>query len=752
MGDFGLSPASMSDATYLRLRNVELEIELRSVKDKLGEAHNNTQFLVSCLASAHASRPIVSANSIGSPLPRMQKENEYSTRQLGIPLDSSNETHLGNGLGDPQTRLHGFQHSLSHHASDIDPKKQSLVQPAHTQDLITFEGDEVPPITTNPVPVEYARAAKSSNKDAIGLGISKAEAPRGRLCNSTRGIDEEQEYIHGHGMYRRKKSNYHARPPSETYDKDASAPTGTWSSIDAAPPPEPEFVFDRPFLDAEHNRLLNAACFIEDMTKEEKRKHWIKMGREKGRHSAREWRLYYEKVIRPAFTAKSQRVGDTPKPALTRAPTGARALTDQDIDVGKLAEGHGDLDSHKAGATETVVEVPAVYDAADKTVPQRPQNLEQSASAPSTPIQAALEVVSTHPLANDFTKLYQGEPLVSYDDQNYDSSPGQQPRNVPTPSKLDISDCEAMASPSPLPDLKTTLQTPKTDDSPAINTPPTDSQDSSHLRSRPRFSALPSETSQSFYGSGSKNPSAFRTMLIYNIDARVTLARVVSAIRGGPIVKATFLETKGMKTIPPMTTNAAMIEFRDASAASAALDHWTENHFALQGCQSGVQPLTASILRTPTRQLPIKLERDMHTRGLTRVFYIVDEKLKRTPQKVMQLIMCCDSRQRRPLVLGRRENDVLFFEFANVRQATMAWDVVHRDQGTLRRLKKGFLPDPCSELGSEEEESAESEDESEVDSKEKEGEDVWEVENESDGASTCMNTPAASFEVYAADD
>jgi hypothetical protein len=767
MADFDLSLGSIDDATYLRLRNVQLETELRYVKEQLAQAHSGTQYLVGCFANAHASRPIASANSNGYLLQRMQEENEYLRRQLGITLDSSNETHLGQGVESPQTRPRALQHSLSHHASDVDPPKDSLVQPAHANDLLTFEVDEVSPTTTNlqspvesfstyvnarpsfthspfdksftsysSVPAEYARTAKSSNKDAVGLGISKAEARHGKLYDSPRGIDEEPEYVHSHGICRPKESNYYAKPPYETHEKVASAPTGLWSSIHAAPPPEPELVFDRPFLDAEHNRLLNAACFIEDMTGEERKMHWIRMGREKGRHSAKEWKLYYEKVVRPAFIAKSKKAGDT---ATAIRPTGTCALTDQDIHVEKLAEGPGDVDSYEIGTAATAVETPAVDDTADNTLLQLPHDLGRSASALSTPDQDAPEAVQSHLLADDFTKSHQRKLSSNTKDQDLDSAPKRQLGNAPTPSKLGISDFETMASTSPHRNLKAIVYTPMTDTCPAIDTPPTDPQDSTLLRPRPRFSPFPTQTSQISYSFGNKVPSPFRTMLVSNMAAGVTLARVVSAIRGGRIVKATFLETKGMKTMPPMTTNAVTIEFLDASAASAALDHWTEEHAALQGCQSGVQPLTASILRTPTRPLPAKLGFDMRERGLTRVFYIVDEMQKWTPEKVMGEIMQSDIRQRRPLVAGRRENDVLFFEFADVRHAAMAWDVVDRDQWALRGLKKGFLPDPCSEMGSEGKDDAE-------------GAGGSNVENESDGGSTMMNTPMASFEVNTCDD
>ena len=738
MADFGLSPASMDDVTYLRVRNTQLETELRFVKEQLAQAQSGTQCILGYVANAHASDQISSANSNERLLQHVQKENEFLRGLLAITVK-----------GNPRPN-----DLLKFEVAEASPTNTALQSPGEssTSYFNTAQSSDRSPSNESPTtdssgPDEHPRTIQTSKKEVVGLGIFINGIEHQKSPNLALLIDVDPEHTYSHGTTRPKETKYSATLPHATHKEVASAPRGLWESYHAPPPPEPQLVFDRPFQDSEHNRLMSAACFIEDLTKEGKEKHWKRMSREQGRHSAREWKLYYEKVVQPAYIAKRKKADKAATTLPTRGPTGVSALTEQDHHVERLAEVHGDLDSHKASAAETLVEIPAVKDTADNTLLDFAQDLERSASALPTPSHAAPEVVSNDHLAYDFIKPHQRELTLNHDGQDLDN-PAEKLDNAPTPSTLGIGDFEAIASPSPLLDPTIGMYTPETDDSPDINSPPIDLRDSEPLHSRSGFSTLPTKpsqkASQTANGFGKGNPSTFRMLLISNIISHATLAKVVSLIRGGQIVKATFLETNGMKTNPPTTTNAAMIEFLDAPAASAARDHWNEEQAALQGFQSGVHPLTASVPEIPTRKLPTKLQSDMRKRGLSRVFYVVDERHKWTPEKVMEEIMRCDTRQRRPLVTGLREGDVLFFEFADVRHAAMAWEVVDRNQWALRGIKKGFLPDPCEEMAreeivSEENEAAEDADESEV-------------EDESDGGSTTMNTPVASFEVDSCDD
>ena len=134
-----------------------------------------------------------------------------------------------------------------------------------------------------------------------GLGISNLGLRDPDKHDSPLGLHLKQNPVTGHG-------GNSPRLQAPTPSRPKSRYSELWTSIHAPPTPEPELVFERAFLDGEHNRLTNSACFVEEMTGGEREEHWIKLGRESGRHSAKEWKLYYERVVLPAYRAKVKTV------------------------------------------------------------------------------------------------------------------------------------------------------------------------------------------------------------------------------------------------------------------------------------------------------------------------------------------------------------------------------------------------------------------------------------------------------------
>jgi hypothetical protein len=127
------------------------------------------------------------------------------------------------------------------------------------------------------------------------------------------------------------------------------AMSGLGTSIHTSSPPEPRLVSFKPFFDEDHNRLLNAACSIEDMTAEEREMHWITMSREKDHHTAKEWKLYYERVARPAYITKSKSVEGASTTSPKTGPTAGNTLTDQDCHAEKVEELKSVVTSSKQG-------------------------------------------------------------------------------------------------------------------------------------------------------------------------------------------------------------------------------------------------------------------------------------------------------------------------------------------------------------------------------------------------------------------
>jgi hypothetical protein len=529
--------------------------------------------------------------------------------------------------------------------------------------------------------------------------------------------------------------------PFETDAAVVPASTKQWCAIRSPPLSEAELVFDGRFFDHEHNRLLNSACFIEEMTGEEREQHWMMLGREKGMHSAREWKMYYEKIIRPTYLTRTQKAEASPATTSTNATRDGTVLVEEG-DTERLAEAHTkpvDSESSELEMLEAGTYEPSINKDGRNVVSGDIQTSNSTVKGPEMPDQAVTELLTYHRRTNDSIEAHQRSDLMHKTSQASENILEGQISSVAMPSKVGGNATIKTTSSPAFSDLKTTIYTPNTNSTSNAAIPPTVLQSTTPLRPRSRFSSFPVEASHILNSPDIQEISNFHTILITNIGSGVSLAQVLSNVRGGRIVKATFLKTKGMKTLPAMTTNSAMIEFLNADDAAAAVDMWVQEQPVTRTAQAPIQPLHATLLPTPTRPLHPKLEYDMTNWGLTRVFYIVDYQQKWTLDVVMQQIMLRDPRLQRPLVAAPLGNKMLFFEFADVRDAAMAWEVVERDQRLFRGVKKGFLPDPCSgcDDGMQGEKEASS------------GSDA---DDEGDGGSTAVNTPVESFEADGADD
>lgn len=80
------------------------------------------------------------------------------------------------------------------------------------------------------------------------------------------------------------------------------------------------------FNDDEHNRLAGNAVFIEAMEGNDLLVYWQKRAGNGSRHTARQWRDYYEANIRPAYLEK-QRLRDEAQACLTTVPESSHEVT-----------------------------------------------------------------------------------------------------------------------------------------------------------------------------------------------------------------------------------------------------------------------------------------------------------------------------------------------------------------------------------------------------------------------------------------
>lgn len=766
--DVDLDFSRMDDINYLRYRNVQLETELRFLREQLAQAHSGTQYVISCFTKAHEFNSTTSVNRDDPKRHRLRDADAHSSQRLGITRDDVDYAHEREELGSRRLRSNDIHNIPRRHHSGGLHSATSAAQPFHPKDLLTFENDNSSPTVTNlqsplesfqsdahagPASVgnslntsftsvtsigsEVPRYITDSNVKPLGLGIYNSKSHHQSEVHPPWDLHREPNYILENRKAQSKDDRVGTALPYDTDAAVVSAPTKQWCAIRSRPPSESEVVFDRMFFDEEHNRLMNSACFIEEMSGEEREQHWVKLGREKGRHSAKEWKLYYEKLIRPAYIAK------THKNEVIPSTTSANAIFDGTVmgkedNTEKLAELHAksvDADSSKLKMLETSPYDPSHEKDNSDVVPRDFSMANQIVETPVVPEHAGLEPLLDSIHKSPSHEVYQSSYLTNKESRGSRNVLEDQLLPVVTPQKVGgDTDIGTTSSPA-FSDLKTTIYTPNTNSTSNVASPPTFSQATTPLRRRSPFSSFPTETSQIFYSPDLQDSSHFRTTVISNIGSGITLAEVISNIHGGRIVRARFFETSGMKTVPAMSTNTVMIEFLSADDATAAFDIRTQE---VQNSQDASQLFDVAVLRTPTRPLHPKLEFDMRSRGLTRVFYIVSEKQKWTPEAAMQEIMHGEGRQKRPLVAGELGEGMLFFEFADVRDAAMAWEVVDRDQWCFRGVKKGFLPDPCSGRDDQVE-------------GEKEGTSGSDADDEGDGGSTAVNTPGASFEAEAAD-
>ena len=734
----------MDDIHYLRYRNIELETELRLVKEQLAQAQNGTQYLVNCVATTR--NYCSSANPKGIQFRSMPDNSNHMRAQLGINHIDDHYTYgtptLGNTCALPK-RSHGHLHPST---STSDEAELTSAVASREDDLLTFNAHDDSPTITNvqsqmqsPDGKHVSRTSftrSSSNRSAashtpdktlyvgdakpreVGLGISNLGLRDLDKHDSPLGLHLERHHLNGHG-----ESSTQLRAPSPSRPK--SRFSGIWTSIHAPPTPEPEPIFETAFLDGEHNRLLNSACFIEEMTGEEKEQHWIMLGREKDRHSAKEWKQYYERLIMPAYRAKSKTIETASSGKETEAQTVERTSSNPPTKTYSLPP------QFNAGTPDTKHQSSPLAERREEAVP----NLAQETSPTHKPENVHSRPSSKAERVEDGgVKLLEPLEVIKFDDVALSGTFQNSPAAIGSTMELGAHTPNLDTPASSFGDRKTEIFTPRTSSSIATNSPSTGPQ-ITPISSRPlRFPSFPREVPQVLFNPNVKDSSHFRTILISKIASGITLAQVVSGIRGGRIVKAIFLQTKGMKTSPPMATNTAMIEFLNADEAATAIENSIRDSLVTLTTKN-VQ-LEAQLLRTPTRQIHPKLEFDMRERGLTRVFYAVCEAEPTTAEMVMEGIVRRNSEQNRPLVAGERDDGVLFFEFADVRDAAMAWEVVEFDRGRLRGIKKGFLPDPCAVEGG---------------SKEREGDCASgsDADDEDEGENTVANTRAASFEEHA---
>ena len=652
-------------------RTIELETELRLVKEQLTRAQQGTQYLVNCFTTQPAHHGFNERSEVR--IRELEVENAVLRRQLAriADDDGTGSSYFSRG----ELNFKGGWNSIQQRQD-----RRALVEAPHRvdsacEDLVDF-GDE--------------RPSKLPN-DKLPLSVSRTRTGHHR---SNQIHDTNQE---GLGIRIPGPTYNTSIPPPDLLSDEVSpnAPVEEeeqWLAIRPPPPSEQELVFDRPFHNWEHSKIFGMATFIEDMSDGEQ-EHYFKMCEEKDkRHSAKEWRKYYEAVVRPKFLARTGGVGRSVggKSVGGGSERAERAKSthrvSQQNDLGQKQSGGPGLQGMQESRwaprlghdiEKTLGEVKLSHPSNEQGTPPSRESSNQGPNlTPDT---------DSTPRADDDAEALSSALNPEQDDLLLCS---------PTPKKANPSILSPSPQAPPIPETATKA-TERADREPS--TRGRSKARSSRGRRRARTSSASVNGSGLFHEWGSPNPELYRTVMITNVPTTMMLATVVNKVRGGRIVDAKYLETAGMRTQPPITTNTVLVEFLHANDAATFVQFTQKHDILLFHDDAGsTVKLTARLMDTPSRRLPPGLYHNMHQRGLTRVLFIVDKDEEWETEEVIEELQGRHPELKKPLSAGGDENGVLYFKFADVRDAGNAWEIVNRDARFFHGASKGFWPDPCA--------------------------------------------------------
>ena len=496
---------------------------------------------------------------------------------------------------------------------------------------------------------------------------------------------------------------FSAVTPPIAEDSD-SEDAGEWRAIREPIPAPAELIFNAPFAIHEHNRLMGAVCFTEDMSDEERDEHWETLAYGSQRHSAEEWKKYYEHVIRPAHLQKVDRKETLSALASQTNDPGVDGVEDvaeiaevvvddaEGLRASMWAPKAEDAQFPKCAATQDATEAPAAS-----------KNEVKSDLHPHN----RYDALASNRLS-DIGQVQHLEGYLASDDQRPGDfeTKSEQKRTIFAASPPYLSESHEIA-PNEFPSepANTLSRTPDSDESLySLRTRPLVPNNSASFRRSPRLYSYPRGVSRILHNFDSTDEGMFHTVLISNIPSDNTLFDILSNVRGGKIVSATFLKTAGMKMKPPIETNGVMIVFLEAWQAKTFLNFCAVNRLSLWSMKRSL-PAEADVklLKTPTCPPNRELVYAARNGDLTRVLFVIDDQHLWTSGEVVEQMVrynraSSDSNKRllqRPLTSGRDNDGILVFEFSDVRDAALAWYIIDADGDFFDGASKGYLPDPC---------------------------------------------------------
>ncbi|KAI5358528.1 hypothetical protein Slin15195_G109760 [Septoria linicola] len=706
-----MTPANME----LLYRNAQLKTELRMVKEQLAQAQQSTQYLLQLMSSSAIA---VNAHATRSEEPRHQyHENASAVRKdsvfdaLGTSSETTSYSKLLNFGVDEQPLLDdGAEEGI------IDTP--SLVPEAHVTER------------------EHVR-------DSIGLGISHGISPDTSLALSSEGTTTSSSFsgniaTNQPGFSIRQSNGAAVFIPTPTI---GMTPESSFSSSASSEP--------LPFLGHEHRSLAGKAFVWVDMSPEELTDVVARYAREHPRHTAEQYRAYFEELIRPAYYQQEKekeaaraaaievrgvKAGNVEADGLVRPVQGSRleVIGEPISSEPALEDNTSQLpaqDQEVIDALESVAGVVAA-DAVESLTEKSPQGLEHSMHADAnftSPLAPESDALASETCASSSNAPIETEGTLANSidppQQRADLRPQEeQDPNAAEPIPTTGYQPPRLYNPDALNDAKLLqaefqhggasrgrrgrdqLPPPprvEHDDGPLStgyygrrrDFESSDRRDSKGpagpdraLRSATSYITYPDETHELFATPAEGDAHPFRTVLISDIPIGTSLAEVLDHVRGGNVFSAICLDTAGMRTTPPLTTNCALVTFVDGRQARKSVkSHSTSRSY----------PFTVKLLETVSRPIPGRVQADIKQHNLSRILFVHDSKRLWTPNEVVLQLMRSGVRNPLKAETDAEVSGLMLFHFASMAEAKTAWNAVRRDHTFFGDVECGFFADPC---------------------------------------------------------
>jgi hypothetical protein len=698
----------MDDPTYHFRRSIELETEVRFMKEQLAQAQSGVQCLLNCLAQQQVSNRFNTTTAADHRVQQLEAECvrlHQQVRQLqSFQVGGRAEIGFNGSTNQKGLQFDGVRDSFT--STEYDSSDQC--------DLVSFD-DDISPATTTTVSPDASFLTGSS------AAVSSAQTPSTPLTpvrpDQCRFDLEPLSTPHGLGISCTEQPSSSVTITDSQDDDTGSATEAddgpSWQAIRAPTPPpqEADVISNVPVTIGEHNRLSGQACFIEDEPEEDLEHYWEEYAQRDGqRHTATEWRQYYEREVRPTYLAKMQAsrndraakvTNPEQKPEVSsemvekRDDEHAVEITEEDTQSREQKPEQGLMASRWAptvgkpslgeqGGVGTALKdfkqkdegrpQEAKVDALNSCQPAIPYALVEAVGLTSEPASKLSATAETfEPAKVDLLSLKPSKSemeLESLPPVPHLADPSIRLISIPKPSAK---------KPEPL------LRSHDLSPSPNAHTGP---------RLAPKAHFVPIEDRPLFFQFDSKDTVLCHTVLISNIPPGLTLASVLEKVRGGKLVSAKFLPTDGMKTTPPMDTNTVLLHFVFSWQAKAFVDFCKEHPLELS-CPDKRVRATVQLIEKPTRPPHPDTLHNIHQRGLTRVLFIVDTEHQWSEEDVLRSIQKAHPGIKRPINSGRDQNGILYFQFCDVMDAGDAYDIIENQTWFFRGASKGFWPDPC---------------------------------------------------------